>query len=53
MKNRFTILQGTMPIQFMNSVKFESDEEELASIDICVRSCAILTNLGDGIVYKS
>ena len=53
MKNRFAILRGTMPIQFMNSVTFESEEEELASVDICVRSCAILTNLGDGIVFKN
>lgn len=50
MKNRFAILQGTLPIRFIQSAKSESNAEELASIDICVRSCAILTNLGDGIV---
>ena len=49
MKNRFTILQGTLPITFIQSSKLEAFEEELARVDICVRSCAILTNLGDGI----
>lgn len=49
MKNRFAILQGALPIRFIQSAKSESDQKELASVDICVRSCAILTNLGDGI----
>ena len=53
MKSRYSILQGTLPIQLVNSRKLESEDAILSSVDKIVRSCAILTNLGDGIVYKN
>lgn len=52
MKNRFTILKGTLPIQTIKQIKNEHDNEELASIDKIVYVCAALTNLGEGIVYR-
>lgn len=52
MKNRFQILQGTLPITVIKSVNDEADENDLARIDKLLRSCAILVNLGDSIVYN-
>ena len=50
LKNRYTILQGTMPIQM---IKCLTDEvSEIARIDKLLRVCASLTNLGEGIVYS-
>jgi hypothetical protein len=51
MKNRFAILQGTLPLRLIKSIKDESDQTDLASIDKIVGCCAILTNLSGGIVY--
>lgn len=52
MKNRYTILQGTLPINFIKSRKDEALEAEEASIDRILRVCGALVNLGDSIVFK-
>ena len=51
MKNKFNILQGPLPIRLIKSIKDEADQCDLSSIDKIVNVCAILTNLGNGIVY--
>ena len=50
MKNKFNILQGPLPIRLIESIKDEADQCDLSSIDKIVNLCAILTNLGNGIV---
>ena len=53
LKNRYTILQGTIPIQLLKSQTNEaSDETTISSIDKIVTVCAALINLGEGIVVK-
>jgi hypothetical protein len=49
MKTRFSILQGILPLKLVNSIKSESEDQQLSSADQIVRACAIITNLGDGI----
>jgi hypothetical protein len=51
-KHRFKILQGTLPITLIKSPNDEADEEDLARIDKLLRSCAVLVNMGEGIVYN-
>ena len=50
LKNRYTILQGTLQIQVIKSLTDEVSE--MARIDKLLRVCAGLTNLGEGIVYS-
>ena len=52
LKNRYTILQGTLPIQLIKSLKDEADKADLASIDRLLTVCAALVNLGPSIVFK-
>ncbi|VDI14284.1 Hypothetical predicted protein [Mytilus galloprovincialis] len=52
MKNRYTILKGTLNIVLVKSLNDEVEESCFTSIDKIVRVCASLTNLGDGIVYS-
>ena len=52
LKNRYTILQGTLPIQMIKSLKDEADKADLASIDRLLTVCAVLVNLGPSIVFK-
>ena len=52
MRNRYTILQGTLPLSLLKSAKDEAMQEPVSSIDKIVTCCADLTNLGDGIVYR-
>ena len=51
-KNRFAMLQGTLPITTIKSLNDEADENNVARIDKMIRSCAIHVNLSDGIVYS-
>ena len=51
-KQRFKILQGSLPINLIKSLSDEVEDAELVQVDKLVRSCAILVNLGDGIVYN-
>ena len=50
MRNRYTILKGTLKLSDIKSSVDESDDLTLARIDKIVRVCGILTNLGDGII---
>ena len=52
LKNRYTILQGTLPIHMIKSLKDEADKADLASIDRLLTVCASLVNLGGSIVFK-
>ena len=44
-KNRFAILQGTLSLRLIKSLKEESEETDLTSADKILRVCAILYNL--------
>ena len=44
-KNRYAILQGTLPINVVKSVKDESRGVSVASVDKLVSVCASLVNL--------
>ena len=52
LRNRYTILKGTIPLRTVNSIKAEASSSTLASCDKIVNVCAALTNLCDSIVYK-
>lgn len=51
-KNRFSILQGVLPYQFVKSIKDESEGLDVSTIDKIVTICAALANLEEGIVSK-
>ena len=50
-KNRFAILQGVIPLRVVSSLKDEAENADVASAVKIVGVCAMLTNLGNGIVY--
>ena len=50
LKNRFAILQGTMPINVIKAASDEFEMKDISKVDKIVTVCAILVNLGDGIV---
>lgn len=50
LKNRYTILKGILPIRTIKRCKDEETTNRFASIDKIVTVCAVLINLGDGIV---
>ncbi|XP_014674873.1 PREDICTED: uncharacterized protein LOC106814985 isoform X2 [Priapulus caudatus] len=52
LKKRYAILQGTLPIQMIKTLKDEADQADEASIDRLLRVCAALVNLGGSIVFK-
>ena len=53
LKNRFNILSsGPLPLTMIKSLSDETMDSETTSIDKIVTVCAILVNLGDGIVYN-
>jgi len=52
LKNRFAILKRSLPIQTVQSITNEVENDELASIDKIVQVCCSLVNLGESIVYK-
>lgn len=52
-KNRFAILQGTLPVNVVKSVKDEALASEFVSVDKIVTTCAVLVNLGGGIVTEN
>ena len=53
LRNRYTILKGVLSIRTIKSMKDEQTNELLISFDKIVKVCAILTNLGEGIVSKN
>ena len=52
LKNRYTILQGILPLRLLKSIKDEAVSETFANCDKIVTVCAALTNLGESIVYN-
>ena len=52
LKNRFAILQGIIPLRVVKSLKDEAENADVASTDKVVGVCAMLTNLGNVIVYQ-
>ena len=52
LKNRYTILQGILPLRLLKSIKDEAASETFANCDRIVTVCAALTNLGESIVYN-
>ena len=52
LKNRYTILQGTLPIQVIKSAKDEANYAEFSSIDKIILVCSALSNIGSSIVFK-
>ncbi|XP_065055581.1 uncharacterized protein LOC135684105 [Rhopilema esculentum] len=51
MKNKFSVLQGTLPLAMVKSQQNEA-LEEVPNIDKLVTVCGALVNLTTGIVYK-
>ena len=51
LKNRYTILEGPLPIILIKSWSDESGKCEIPNIDKLVNVCAALVNLSTGIVY--
>ena len=52
-RNRYTILQGILPIPMIKSATEEALQADIAKVDKIVKVCAILVNLGEGIVSKN
>ena len=52
LKNRYTILQGTLPIQVIKSAKDEANYAKCSSIDKIILVCSALSNIGSSIVFK-
>ncbi|XP_056003427.1 uncharacterized protein LOC130049609 [Ostrea edulis] len=52
MKNRFSILKGTLPIRCIQSLKNEKLDATYASCDKILTVCAALTNLEPSIVFQ-
>ena len=52
LKNRFAILQGTLALRVIKSMRDEVDELDFTNADKILRVCAILLNLNPSIVYN-
>ena len=52
LRNRFTILKGTLPLRIIKNIKDEAESSTLANCDKIVTVCAGLTNLGESIVCR-
>ena len=50
-KNRYRIIDGTLPITLLKSLLDEADDCEIANIDKVFTVCAALVDMSDGIVY--
>ena len=51
-KNRYQILDGTLPITLIKSLSGEAHSSDIATVDKPLTLCCLLVNLGDGIVYN-
>ena len=51
-KNRYRVIDGTLPKNLLKSLQGEADDCEIANIDKIFAVCAALVNMGDGIVYN-
>ena len=52
LKNRYTILQGILPLRLLKSIKDEAASATFANCDKIVTALAALTNIGESIVYN-
>ncbi|XP_013408902.1 uncharacterized protein LOC106172655 [Lingula anatina] len=52
LKNRYCILKGPLPLRFLQSIRDENMDMNLANCDKIIQVCCCLLNMGDGIVYK-
>ena len=52
LKNRYTILQGILPLRLLKNIKNEAASATFANCDKIVTVCAAPTNLGESIVYN-
>ena len=52
LKNRYTILKGTLPVRCVQNLRDEASNSAMSSCDKLVTVCAALVNLGESIVYK-
>ena len=51
-KNRYKILDCVLPLTLLKTLSEEGVECEIANIDKLFTVCAVLVNLGEGIVYN-
>ena len=51
-KNRYQIIDGTLPITLLKSLSDEADVCEIANIENIFTVCAAVVNTGNGIVYN-
>ena len=51
-KNRYQIIDGTLPITLLKSLSDEADDCEIENIDKIFSVRAALVNMGDRIVYN-
>lgn len=52
LKNRFHILDGPLPVQFVKSLQDEMEKKEVATIDKIVHVCAALLNMSSSVVFN-
>nr|XP_055073844.1 uncharacterized protein LOC129453566 [Misgurnus anguillicaudatus] len=52
LKNRYHILDGPLPVQFVKSLKDEIEDKEVATIDKIVHICAALLNMSSSVVFN-
>ena len=52
LKNRYTISQGILPLRLLKSIKDEGVSATFANCDKIFTVRAVLTNLGDSILYN-
>ena len=52
LKNRYTVFQGILPLRLLKSIKDEKVSATFANCDKILTVCAVLTNLGESIVYN-
>ena len=52
LKNRYTILQGVLPLRTVKNITDEATSVTLSNCDKIVTVCAALSNLGEGIVFN-
>ena len=51
-KNRYRIIDGSLPLTLFKSLLDEADDCEIANVDKIFTVCAALLNMGDWIVYN-
>ncbi|XP_041950359.1 uncharacterized protein LOC121711097 [Alosa sapidissima] len=52
LKNRFHVLDGPLPVQFVKSLRDEMENKEVATIDKIVHVCAALLNMSPSVVFN-